>query len=65
MWIDMRSNGLINYTKKILCGHIGGNFAARAVTSTVETMDIATECGLPEQLLQRMQLLKILATQAL
>jgi hypothetical protein len=64
MRINMRSDGLVNHTEEVLGRHVGCYFAAGAVATTVETMHIATERGLPKQLLQRMQLLEILATQA-
>jgi hypothetical protein len=65
MRIDMRRNGLINHTKKILGRHVGCDFAARAVTTTMQAMHIAAEGGLPKELLQRVQLLEVLATQSL
>jgi hypothetical protein len=61
MWIDMRSDGLVNHTEEILGRHIGCDFGAGAITTTVKTMDIATECGLPKELLQWVQLLEVLA----
>ena len=61
----MRRDGLVNDTEKILGGHIGCNIAAGAVTTTMEAMDIAAERGLPKELLQRVQLLEVLAAQSL
>jgi hypothetical protein len=58
-------NTLINHTEKILGGHVGCDFAARAITTTMQTMYIAAKSGLPEELLQRMQLLEVLAAKPL
>jgi hypothetical protein len=57
MRIDMRGDGLINHTEKVLSRHIGCGLGARAIATTVQTMDIATEGGLPKELLQWVQLL--------
>jgi hypothetical protein len=65
MWIDMRGNGLINHTKEILGGHVGCDLAAAAITTTMQAVHIATEGGLPKELLQRVQLLKVLAAKPL
>jgi hypothetical protein len=65
MRIDMRGNGFINHTEEVLGGHIGCDLGAGAVATTVEAMDIATEGGLPKELLQRVQLLEVLAAQPL
>jgi hypothetical protein len=51
MRIDMRGYRLIYHTEKILSGHIGCDFAARAVTTTMQAMDIATEGRFPKELL--------------
>ena len=61
----MRRDGLVNDTEKVLDGHVGCNFAAGAVATTVQTMDIATEGRLPKELLQRVQLLEVLAAKPL
>jgi hypothetical protein len=61
----MRGDGLINHTKKILSGHVGCDLAAAAITTTMQAMHIAAESGLPKQLLQRVHVLEILASQPL
>ena len=61
----MRSDGLINHTQEVLGGHVGSDLAAAAVATTVQAMHIAAESGLPKELLQRMQLLKVLAAKPL
>jgi hypothetical protein len=65
MWIDIRSDGLVNHTEKILSGHVGCDLGARAVTTTMQAMHIAAEGGLPKELLQRVQLLEVLAAKTL
>ena len=62
MRIDMRRDRLINHTEEVFGGHVGCDFATRAVTTTMQAMHIAAERRLPKELLQRMQLLKVLAT---
>ena len=56
---------MVNHSEKVLGGHIGRYFATAAITTTVKTMDIAAESGLPKKLLQWVQLLKVLATKPL
>ena len=61
----MRRDGLINHTQEVLGRHVRCDLGAGAVASTVETVYITAERGLPKELLQRVQLLKVLAAQPL
>jgi hypothetical protein len=61
----MRSDGLVNHTQEVLGRHVGCYFATAAITTTMQTMHIAAERGLPKELLQGMQLLKVLAAKPL
>jgi hypothetical protein len=65
MRIDMRSDGLVNHTQEVLGRHVGCYFTAAAITTTMQAVDIAAKRGLPKQLLQGMQLLKVLAAKPL
>ena len=56
---------MVNHTQEVFGRHVGCYFATAAITTTVKTMDIATECGLPKELLQWVQLLEVLAAQPL
>ena len=65
MRINMRSDGLVNHTEEVLGRHVGCYFATAAITTTMQAMDIAAERGLPKELLQWVQLLKVLAAKPL
>jgi hypothetical protein len=65
MRIHMRSDGLVNHTQEVLRGHVGCDLAAAAVATAMQAMHIAAECGFPKELLQRVQLLKVLAAKPL
>lgn len=62
--IDMGCDG-IDDTQEILRGHIGRGGGRSAVAAAMQTVYVATERGLPEQLLQGVQLLQVVATQSL
>ena len=65
MWIDMRRDGLVNDTEKVLGWHIGCYFATTTIATAMQTMHIAAQRTLPKELLQWMQLLKVLPSQSL
>ena len=57
----MRCDRFVNHPKKILCWHIGRNIRATTITTTMQTMDVATKSGFPKKLLQGVPMLKIAA----
>ena len=61
----MRGNGVVNHSEKVLGGHIGRYFATTTIATAMQTMHIAAQRTLPKELLQWMQLLKVLPPQSL
>lgn len=63
--IDVGRDLGIYDAQEILRGHVGCLHRGNTVAATMETMDITTEGGFPEQLLQRMELLEVISPQTL
>ena len=65
MRIDMRRDLRVYHMQKIFGRHVRRLHRCHAVTAAMQTMHIATQRGLPEELLERVDLLEVRSPQTL